>query len=114
MQAAVEQLAGVASLALRSAAILVILYGAGEAVFDIVSVTSDAAQSHAGDLALLRAVAADWSRVRAGRGYRSHDGPDVDGLGQLAVIAGIRPFAKRGTDRRGQPGAGYHCSIIFP
>src|SRR5688572_14982359 len=94
MQAALEQLAAGASLALEAVAILVILYGAGEAVLDIVTatrgrttITRRAIWLHFARWLLIGlefALAADIvSTVVA---------PTWDDLGQLAAIAGIRTF----------------------
>ena len=94
MQAAVEQLAGIASLALEAIAILVILYGAGEAVLDIIgitrgrsSITRRAVWLHFARWLLIGlefALAADIVATTVA--------PTWDDLGQLAAIAAIRTF----------------------
>ena len=94
MQGALEQLAAGASLALEAVAILVILYGAGEAVLDIVTatrgrttITRRAIWLHFARWLLIGlefALAADIvSTVVA---------PTWDDLGLLAAIAAIRTF----------------------
>ena len=94
MQAALEQLAAGASLALEAVAILVILYGAGEAVLDIVTatrgrttITRRAIWLHFARWLLIGlefALAADIVATVVA--------PTWDDLGQLAAIAGIRTF----------------------
>jgi len=94
VQAALEQLAGGAALALEAIAILVILYGAGEAVLDIVTatrgrttITRRAIWLHFARWLLIGlefALAADIVATTVA--------PTWDDLGQLAAIAGIRTF----------------------
>lgn len=94
MQAALEQLAAAASFALEAVAILVILYGAGEAVLDIVTatrgrttITRRAIWLHFARWLLIGlefALAADIVATVVA--------PTWDDLGQLAAIAGIRTF----------------------
>ena len=94
MQNALEQLAAGASLALEGVAILVILYGAGEAVLDIVTatrgrttITRRAIWLHFARWLLIGlefALAADIVATVVA--------PTWNDLGQLAAIAGIRTF----------------------
>lgn len=94
VESVVEQLAVGASLALESIAILAILYGAGEAVLDIVgvtrgrsSITRRAIWLHFARWLLIGlefALAADIVATTVA--------PTWDDVGQLAAIAGIRTF----------------------
>ena len=94
VQAAVEQLAGVASLALEATAILVILYGAGEAVLDIIGVTRgrSAITRRAIWLHFARWLLIGLEFALAADIVATTVAPTWEDLGQLAAIAGIRTF----------------------
>ena len=94
MQAAVEQLAGFASLALEAVAILVILYGAGEAVLDIIGITRGRSTitRRAVWLHFARWLLIGLEFALAADIVATTVAPTWDDLGQLAAIAAIRTF----------------------
>ena len=94
MQAAVEQLAGIASLALEATAILVILYGAGEAVLDIIAITlrRSTITRRAIWLHFARWLLIGLEFALAADIVATTVAPTWQDLGQLAAIAGIRTF----------------------
>jgi len=94
VQAAVEQLAGIASLVLEACAILVILYGAGEAVLDIIGITRGrrAITRRAVWLHFARWLLIGLEFALAADIVATTVAPTWDDLGQLAVIAAIRTF----------------------
>ena len=94
MQAAVEQLAAIASLTLEAFAILVILYGAGEAVVDIIGITRgrSAITRRAVWLHFARWLLIGLEFALAADIVATTVAPTWDDLGQLAAIAAIRTF----------------------
>lgn len=94
MRTLIEHLASGSALALEAIAILVILYGAGEAVLDI-SLTvrgSRAATRRSIWLHFARWLLLGLEFTLAADIVRTAVSPTWDELGQLAVIAGIRTF----------------------